>query len=120
MAFEPVPEPLRVAGFRVGVVRCPQHCHKDLCLTDLARAWTDDGQRRAAVVDKALLAGLVQLAHRALLALAPLAVALAVLRVAVAAVRILAGVLLPQQLFGHLFALELLMDAGPVRDLVAL
>src|SRR5690606_3190483 len=67
------------------------------------------------VVDETLLASPVMLAQGALLGLLPVLVASAELGVTVAAVGHTGGVLLPQQLPGHALALELLVQAGPVR-----
>ena len=60
------------------------------------------------------------LAHGALLLLQPVPVTVTVLGVAVTAVGILGRVLLPQQLLGHPFTLEFLVNRGPVRHLITI
>lgn len=85
--------------------------------TDLAGGGADDGHRRSAEINEALLTGLVPPAHGALLQVLPVAVTVTELRVTVAAVGVLPGVLLPQQLLGHPLALEFLVDDRPVRYL---
>ena len=114
MATQPVAKPLGPGRLGKGIVGGAKDGHEDLGLTDLAGLRIDDGQRGATVIDKALLARLVTLAHGALLLFLPAPVKRAVLGVAVAAVGVLRGVLLPQELLGYALALELLMDLGPV------
>jgi len=65
MALQPVPQRLAPGGFGVGVDRRPQHRHKDLGLTHFPGGGTDHRYGDTAVVDKALLTGLVNLAHGA-------------------------------------------------------
>jgi hypothetical protein len=102
-----------------GVVGGTEDGDEDLGLTDFPRLRIDDGERGTTVVDETLLAGLVALAHGALLQLLPPPVKLAELGVAVAAIGILGGVLLPQQLLGDALALEFLMDLSPIGQMVA-
>jgi hypothetical protein len=118
MAAQPVRQCLAQCRFSIGVVGCAEQRHKYLRRMDLAVIGTDDRHRGSAVIDEAFLAGLVGLAHGALLPLMPMVVAITELRVAVAAVGVLLGVLLPQQLLGHPLALEFLMDDRPVGYLV--
>jgi len=116
---QPVVQFLASGGFRVGVIGGTQHGDKHLSRADLAGLRVDDGDGGAAVVNEAFLAGLVGLAYGTFLLLQPVAVAIAVLRVVVTPVGIPGGVLLPQQLFGHIFALEFLVNRRPVRHLIA-
>mmetsp|Transcript_6076 Transcript_6076/g.24370 ORF Transcript_6076/g.24370 Transcript_6076/m.24370 type:complete len:788 (+) Transcript_6076:480-2843(+) len=116
---DPVGGGLARRGAGVGVVRRAQRGHEDLGLRDLAGGRVNDGHGVAGVVDKQLLAGNVDLAHRALLALGELGVLDAKARVLVGQ-RVARGVLLPQQHQGDARALELLVHDAEVRgELVA-
>ena len=119
MAAEPVGEGLGPGGLGEGVVRRAEDRDKELCRLCLAGAGIDDGHGIPAVVHKALLAGLVCLAHGALLLPEPVAVTVAELGVAVAPVRILLRIFLPDQSLGDMGTLQFFMDRGPVRRLAA-
>lgn len=80
------------------------------CPTGLAKR-----QGRPAVVDEQLLTGAVDLAHIAPLAASPGTVLLAGVGVAVRLVAMSRHVLRPQQLVGHAFASERLVDLEIVR-----
>ena len=114
---DPVGGGLPRRGAGVGVVRCAQRGHEDLGLGDLAGGRVDDGHGVAGVVDEQLLAGDVDLAHRALLATGELGVLDAKARVLVGQ-RVARGVLLPQQHQGDAGPLELLMHDAEVRGLL--
>ncbi|SOB75365.1 Homeodomain-like domain-containing protein [Marinobacter sp. LV10R510-11A] len=116
---QPVLQSLAPGGFRVGIIRDPQHGDKDLSRADFAGLRVDDGYGGAAIIHEALFTGLVDLAHGALLLLLPVPEAVTVLRVAVTPVGVTSGVLLPQQLLGDVFALEFLVNRRPVRHLIA-
>ena len=107
----------RGAGERV--VRRTQRGHEDLRLGDLTGAGVNDRYGGAGVVDEQLLAGDVDLAHRALLALRELAVLDAEAGVLVG-LGVGRGVLLPQQHQSDAGALEFLVHQSEVgRQLVA-
>ena len=110
---DPVGGGLSRRGAGVGVVRCAQRGHEDLGLGDLAGGGVDDGHGVTGVVDEQLLAGDVDLAHRALLGLGELAVLDAKARVLVGQ-RVARGVLLPQQHQRHAGTLELLVHDAEV------
>ena len=116
MAGQPVGEGLCPGGLGEGVVRGAEHRDKELCRLCLAGAGIDDGHGIPAVVHKALLAGLVCLAHGALLLAEPVAVTVAELGVAVTPVRILLRVFLPDQPLGDMGTLQFFVHRGPVRD----
>jgi len=119
LGADPVGGGLARGRARERVVRRAERGHEDLCGGDLAGKGVDDGHRRAGIVDEQLLAGEVDLAHRAQLALRELAVLDAEAGVLVGQ-RVVAGVLLPQQHQRDVGALELLVDDGEVRrELVA-
>ena len=119
LGADPVCGGLARRGAGEGVVRRAQRSHEDLRLADLAGGRIDDGHRAAGIVDEQLLAGDMDLAHRALLGHSERAVLDAKTRVLVGQ-RVVAGVLLPQQHQGDAGALELLMHEREVRgELVA-
>ena len=97
MALEPVRQRLGARRLGIGVAGSTQHRHEDLRQIALAGGRIDDRNGLSGIVDEALLAGLVGLAHRPLQSPPPAPVVLAVLRVAVAAVGVVRGILLPQQ-----------------------
>ena len=110
---DPVGGGLARRGASVGVVRCAERGYEDLGLGDLASGGVDDGHGGAGVVDEQLLAGDVDLAHRALLALGELGVLDTKARVLVGQ-RVARGVLLPQQHQGDTGTLEFLMHEPEV------
>ena len=118
-AGRPVGSLLAGCGAGVGVVRCPQHRHKYLCLAYLAAAGIHDGHRLAGVVHKQLVAGLVGLAHGALKAPDPGLVLLAEGAVFVGLARVLLLVLFPQQLQRDTGAAQFAVDVGAVGLQVA-
>ena len=119
LGADPVLGGLARGGAGEGVVRCAERGHEDLGLGDLAGDRVDDGHRAAGVVDEQLLAGDMDLAHRALLALGELAVLDAKTGVLVGQ-RVVARVLLPQQHQCDAGALELLVDQSEIGgELVA-
>jgi hypothetical protein len=71
---DPVGRGLTRCGAGEAVVRRAEGSHEDLRLGDLAGGRVDDRHRAAGVVDEQLLAGDVDLAHRALLGARELAV----------------------------------------------
>ena len=115
LRVDPVGGGLSRRGTGIGVVRRAQRGHEDLGLCDLAGEGVDDGHRAAGIVHEQLLAGDVDLAHRALLATSKLAVLDAEARVLVSQ-RVARGVLLPQQHQGDAGALEFLMHHPEVRS----
>ena len=99
LGADPVGGGLAQRGARVGVVRRPERGHEDLRRGDLAGARVDEGYAVAGVVHEQLLAGDMDLAHRALQALRERAVLDAKACVLVgqrALVAEIAGVLFPQ------------------------
>jgi hypothetical protein len=110
---DPVGRGLRPGRAHVGVIRRAECRHEDLRLADLAGARIDDGHRLAGVVSKQLLAGDMDLAHRALQPLGPLAVLDAEARVLVGQ-RVGLDVFLPKQLQRHAGAFELLVNSREV------
>ena len=119
MTHQPVLQPLAPGGFGVGVIGGTQYGNKHLSGVDLTGLRIDDRYGGATVINEALFTGLVDLAHGALLLLLPVPEAVTVLRVAVTSIGILGSVFLPQQLLGHVFAFEFLIDGWPVRQLIA-
>ena len=115
VAAQPVGERLGPGGLGEGVIGGAQHRDKQLRRVRLAGAGIDDGHGIPAVIDKALLSGLVRLAHGALLPAQPVAVAVAELGVAVTAVRILLRIVLPDQPLGDMGTPQFLVHRGPVR-----
>ena len=105
---DPVGGGLARGGASVGVVRRAQGGHEDLGLSDLAGDGVDDAHGAAGEVDEQLLAGDVNLAHRALLAQSELAVLDAEAGVLVGQ-GVAGGVLLPKQHQGGGETLEFLM-----------
>ena len=106
----PIREPLAPGGLGKGVAGGAHDRHEDLGLADLTGGAVDHRHRRPAVVDEQLLAGLVLLAHAALLAPRPGAVEVAEAAVLVGLLPVARGVLGPEQLQGDALALELLME----------
>ena len=115
LGADPVSRGLARSGAGVGVVRCAERGHEDLGRGDRAGGRVNQRHGVAAVVHEELLAGDVDLAHRALQALRERAVLDAKARVLVRQ-RVVAGVLLPQQLQRDAGALELLVNEREVGD----
>ena len=107
---DPVWKALAPGGLGEGVAGGAQHCHKDLCPAHFTGRAIHHGHGRAAVVDKDLLTGTVDLTHATALPATPESVVVAVLAVAVGLVAVAFHVLGPEQLQGDAFGLELLMD----------
>ncbi len=108
---DPIDHRLARRGAGEGVARCAQCGDEHMGTRAIGHR---DG--RASVVDKQLLAGLVDLAHRALQALGPRVVVLAELRVAVGlAAGVGVDILLPQQRQRDALATQLLMYPRIVR-----
>ena len=84
----------------VDVGRRAQHRDEDLGAADLTGGAVDDGDGVAGVVDEQLVAGAVDLAHRALQAALEALIEQAELAVAIRLAGVGHGVLLPQQLQG--------------------
>ena len=115
MGGDPVGEFLGPGGLDVGVRRGSEHCHEDLGETDFAALGIDDSNLVAAVVDEAFLAGRIDLAHKALQALAEGLIEQAELAVAVGGPGMGVGLLLPQQHEGHPGAFDLLMEVAAIE-----
>ena len=99
MAREPIRDLLGAGRFGVGVVRGAEDGDEELDLDQLAGGGLDEPGLLAGVVDEALVASVVDLAHRQAPPLEPAPVDLAELGVAVA-VRMLLEILQVQQLEG--------------------
>jgi hypothetical protein len=115
VAGEPIRDLLGVRCFRVRVVRRTQHGDKELDLGHLPGGGVDEPRFCAGVVDEALLAGAMDLAHRQAPALEPAAVELAKLGVAVP-VRMLLEVFQMEQLEGNARLAPLGVQVGAVGD----
>ena len=115
MAGDPVGDLLRAGGFGVGVVRGAEDGDEQLDRDHLARRGVDDGRLRAGVVDEALLAPSMDLAHREPAPCAPAAVELAELGIAIA-VGVLLEVLEVQQLQGDAGLAPLGVQVGAIGD----
>ena len=111
---DPIDQPLREGGFRVGVIGCAEHGDEQLADAHLAGRPVHHLQRRAGVVDEHPLAGDMVLPHSRRQAPLPGAVEFAVAAIAIA-VRMRAPMLLPQQLQRHARPAELAMNSRPVR-----
>ena len=109
--MEPVGHGLARRGTGEGVARCTQRCHEDVGTAAIGELHGGAGE-----VDEELLAGAVDLAHRALQAQRIAPVVLAELAVAPGALlRVLGHVLFPQQHERHAFAAQFLVNAAEVR-----
>ena len=115
MAGDPVRDLLRPGRLGVGVVRGAEDGDEELDLDHLARRRVDDPRLLAGVVDEALVAGVVDLAHRQPAPLQPAAVELAELRVAVA-VGMLLEILEVEQFEGDAGLAPLGVEIRAVRD----
>lgn len=105
-AFNPVDRLLAGGGQGVGVARCAHGRHEDV-----SAAAVTQRQCGAGKIDKQLLPGTVDLAHRALEGFCPAPVMLAVLGVLVGSSFWVIGlILLPQQHQGHALAAEFAVD----------
>ena len=111
----PVGERLGPGRLGEGVVRCPEDCDEDLCVTQFPGGAVDDGHAVAGVVDEQLLAGAVGLAHHHVEAPTPRSVAFAELAV-LKPLGVDGLVLVPQQREGDALAPALSVHAGPVRN----
>ena len=110
---DPVRQTLCPGRLSVGVIGSAEDGHKDLRLTDLARAPIHHRHGLAGIIHKQLLAGTVVLAHDHIQLALPGAVV--VIKPAVLiALGMCFPVLLPEQEQGDTFAFELLMRARPV------
>ena len=114
VARDPVGELLRARRLGVRVARRAEHHHEELDRDALARRGIGEARPLPRVVDEALLAGAVDLAHREPAAAQPLPIELAVLRVLVA-VGMALQVLEVQQLERHAGLPALGMDQRAVR-----
>src|SRR5437867_841874 len=115
VARDPIRDLLGARRFRVGVVRGAEHGDKELDLDHLAGGGFDDLRLLAGVVDEALLAGAMDLAHRQAAALEPAPVDFAELGVAVA-VRMLLEIFEMEQLEGDAGLAPLGMQVGAVGN----
>jgi hypothetical protein len=115
MAGDPVGDLLRAGGFGVGVVGGAEDGDKQFDRDHLPRCGVQDRGFRAGVVDEALLAPLMDLAHGAPAPFAPPAVELAELGIAIA-VGVLLEVLEVQQLQGDAGLAPLGVQVGTVGD----
>ncbi len=115
MARNPVGHLLGARGFGVGVVRRAEDRDEELDLGHLARGGINDRRLRARIVDEALLAGPVDLAHRQPAALAPATVELTELGVPIA-VGVLLEVLQVQQFQGDAGLAAFGMEVRAVGD----
>ena len=115
VAGDPIRDLLGAGRFGVGVVRGAQHGDEELDRDHLAGGGLDDPRLLAGVVDEALLAGAMDLAHRQAPALEPAPVELAELGVAVA-VRMLLEIFQMEQLERDAGLAPLGMQVGAVGD----
>jgi len=115
MAGDPVGYLLRERGFGVGIVRRAEDGDEELDGDPLPGRRLDEARLLAGIVDEALLAGAMELAHRQAPALEPAAIHLAELRVAVA-VGMLLQVFEVEELERDARLAPLGMQVGAVRD----
>ena len=113
VAGDPIRDLLRAGRLGVGVVRGAEDGDEEFDLAHLAGGGLDEPRLLAGVVDEALLAGAVHLAHRQAPAPEPAAVDLAELRVAVP-VGMLLQVLEVEQLERHAGLAPLGVEVGAV------
>ncbi len=113
---DPVGFGLGRRGLGIRIVRRAPHRDEDVGAGDLAAGRVDQRDGRPGVVDEQLLAGDVDLPHRAAQQLPELDVALAEARPAVGNPLGLRPVLLPQQLQRDALAPQLAMDLAEVGD----
>ena len=102
-----------------GVVGGAQDRDKELGLAHLTGPCINHRHSGTAVIDKALLTGLVRLPQGAPLWAAPVPVAVTALGVAVTPVRVALGILFLQQPFGYMRTVQFRMHCRPVRNLLA-
>jgi hypothetical protein len=114
MRADPVRQPLRPAGLRIGVVRSTEHGDEDLGRPHLAGDRIDDGDLLAGVIDEQLVAGDVVLPHGRCQAMLEVTVELAEAAVAVP-VGMASAVFFPEHHEVDAWSLHLAHQCSPIR-----